>query len=276
MAQQISVVEKNVRTEQRERIYLGNNRALTRLLWGQKIIVDTEDLSLSPHILLDGYWERWISEVFLKAIKPGMHVIDIGSNLGYYSLLAGRLLGAKGRLTCFEANPVMADITLRNLDINGFGGISEVISKAVYKEESTLPFTILKRHKGSSGLFVGSSEIQNVFHESSEKILVPTVSLDQFFPSGTRIDVIKVDAEGAEPYIFEGAQRLLKENNVQVFMEFDPGIIKDYSIEKFLQMLKTLQFNAYEILEDSSLQYLDENSLKNGARRDLLLKKQNG
>lgn len=68
--------------------YLGNNKALTKTVFGHKIVVDTRDMSLAPHILLDGEWEAWIVRVFLTFVKPGMNVIDVGSNVGFYSLLA--------------------------------------------------------------------------------------------------------------------------------------------------------------------------------------------
>ena len=78
-------------------IYLGNNIALTKTIYGQKMYVDTRDQSLTPHILLDGDWEGNITKVFLANVKSGMHVVDIGANVGYYSLLAGRKIGKNGK-----------------------------------------------------------------------------------------------------------------------------------------------------------------------------------
>jgi SAM-dependent methyltransferase len=142
-------------------VYIGNNRALTKTIYGHKIIVDTRDLSLSPHILIDGYWESWITNVFLKLVKPGMNVVDIGCNVGFYSLLAAEKIGSSGNLICFEANPEMADLVFQNIQINGFGGRSKIINKAVYSENIPLTFNINKKFLGGSSLWADEAHVKN-------------------------------------------------------------------------------------------------------------------
>lgn len=99
----------------RKAIYLGNNRAVTTTVYGHKILVDTRDVSLSPHILIDGFWEKWITDVFLRMVKPGMRVVGIGSNIGFYSLLTADRVGENGFVTCFDANAELADLTFHSL-----------------------------------------------------------------------------------------------------------------------------------------------------------------
>ena len=134
-------------------VYLGNNRALTKTIYGHKMYVDTRDRSLTPHILLDGYWEKWITNVFLHLVKPGMSVVEVGANVGFYSLLAAQHIGDAGRLVCFEANNELCDIVFENLMINGFLSRSSVVNKAVYSENTTLTFNIYEKHLGSSSLW---------------------------------------------------------------------------------------------------------------------------
>lgn len=57
------------------------------------MFVDTDDLSLSMHLISEGYWEFWLTEVVAKLVKPGMTAVDIGANLGYFSLMMGELVG---------------------------------------------------------------------------------------------------------------------------------------------------------------------------------------
>jgi hypothetical protein len=76
----------------RDMIYLGDYTALTRTIYGHKMYVDTRDVSLAPHLLLDGYWEQWITNIFRELVKPGMTVVDVGANFGYYSVLAASLV----------------------------------------------------------------------------------------------------------------------------------------------------------------------------------------
>ena len=115
-------------------VYVGDNLALTRTIYDHKIYVDTRDLALAPHILLDGYWEQWITNVFLSVVQPGMRVIEIGANMGWYSLLAAANIGPAGKLLSFEANPRMAEILRRNISINGFLDRAQVVNKAVSRQ----------------------------------------------------------------------------------------------------------------------------------------------
>ena len=91
-------------------MYLGNDTAITRTAYGHKLFVDTRDISLTLHLLLDGDWEHWIATVVRRTVKPGMVAVDIGSNCGFYSLLIADGVGSAGRLYAFEANPRMHDL----------------------------------------------------------------------------------------------------------------------------------------------------------------------
>ena len=259
----------------RQAIYLGNHLALTKTIYGHKMYVETRDISLAPHILIDGYWEQWITNVFRQSIQPGMQVLDIGANIGWYSVLAADLIGPNGRLTSFEANPAMAEIAYRNLMVNGFATRASVEQKAVYSESKQLEFQIYEHHMGSSSLFASKDSAAS-FHDTLMSLQVQAVSLDEFLPAGSQIDFIKIDAEGAEPYILKGAARLLSENrHVQIMMEFAPSIITvSYgSIEHFLDQIAALGFSVWRIAHDSTLIKSSLEDLSNVAHCDVILKR---
>lgn len=252
-------------------VFLGDHLALTKTIYGHKIYVDTRDVSLAPHILMDGYWEQWITNVFRQLMRPGMHVLDIGANIGWYSLLAADLIGPTGRLTSFEANPAMADIVYRNLMVNGFLDRAKVEAKAVYSESKVLEFQVYEHYMGSSSLFATAESAASL-----KTLRVDAVSLDEFLPAGSKIDFIKVDAEGAEPYILKGAARLLSENrHVQIMMEFAPSIIvPSYgSIELFYREIAALGFSVWRIGHDSALVKSSLDDLSSVAHCDVILKR---
>jgi hypothetical protein len=85
--------------------YLGDNTALCRVLGRYKMYVDSQDFGLSPHLMLDGYWEMWVTEALVSLVRPGMVVADIGANLGYYALLLADLVGDAGMVHAFELTP---------------------------------------------------------------------------------------------------------------------------------------------------------------------------
>jgi FkbM family methyltransferase len=263
------------KTETRPAVYLGNNRILTRTIYGHKIIVDSRDISLAPHILIDGFWEKWITNVFLDLLEEGMTVLDIGANIGYYSLLAADKIGTKGRLVCFEANPELSDVVFYNLQINGFGTNSEVISKAVYSEDSKLTFNVYEKYLGSSSLW-GNDAHAEIYHDKIKKIIVDGIALDSHFPAATKIDFIKIDAEGAEPYILKGAKRVLNDNpNVIVMMEFAPAIINVAygSVEFFYKEIRSLGFDIFRIEHNSKLHKLTLSEAIQTPHCDVILKK---
>lgn len=103
-------------------VYLGDNVAMCRVLGRYKMYVDTRDLSISSHLLLEGYWEMWVTEAMMRHVRPGMTVLDIGANLGYFTMLLADLVGHEGRVLAFEPNPEMASRTQRSISVNGFGG----------------------------------------------------------------------------------------------------------------------------------------------------------
>jgi FkbM family methyltransferase len=256
-------------------IYLGNNKALTKTAYGHKMLVDTRDLSLSPHILMDGMWESWIAKVFIDLLRPGMKVIDVGSNIGFYSLLAADKIGESGHLTCFEANPEISSLVFHNLHLNGFHNRSEVVTKAVYSHSTTLEFKVFESYLGSSSIWADDAHA-NAYRDQLRTINVETISLDEYFPENAQIDLIKMDVEGAEPYVLKGARRIISSNpQVLIIMEFAPSVLKvSYgSIEKFYDEISSYGLTIYKINNDSTLTIMPLAEAKQITWTDVVLKK---
>jgi len=106
--------------------YLGDHTALCRILGRFKMFVDTRDIGLAGHLMLDGYWEMWVTEAIVSLVGEGMVVADIGANLGYFTLLMAELVGETGRVHAFEPNPQMAKLVEKSLSVNGFGSRVDV------------------------------------------------------------------------------------------------------------------------------------------------------
>lgn len=275
VAQSITNAEKP--SAQRLCVYMGNERALTETIYGHKMYVKTTDLSLAPHILLDGFWENWITKVFIREVSTGMVVIDIGANIGYYSLLASEAVGPGGMVYCFDANPDVNEILFQNLEINGFLSRSKVINKAVFSETIELELSVCGKHQGGSSIYLDESSVE-IYHDSFTKIKVPAISLDDYFPEGTKVDFIKVDAEGAEPDIIKGASRLLNENkDIKILMEWNPVMLNrpGKSLHEFYTSLQSYGFYAFRIAHDSSLVLETFEELSSVSHCDILLKRHN-
>lgn len=241
-------------TPPRNVVYLGNDLLLTTTRYGHKMFLVASDRSLTPHIALDGYWEQWITDVFRRIVQPGMHVVDVGANVGYYTMLAAQAVGETGRVTAFEANPALADVVHRNMDVNGFLGRVEIVSKAAYSEVAELNFSIYRNYKGSSGLW-GSNEDAAIFRDQVDVISVPAVPLDVQL-AGQKVDFLKIDAEGAEGHILLGAQRLIAENpGLQLLIEYAPRFIASCfeSVDRFHDLLQRYGLEPHVVNHDATL-----------------------
>lgn len=262
---------------QRMAVYLGDHKALTRTIYGHKIFVDTHDIGITPHILLDGFWEQWVTDLFRSLLRPGMTVVDIGANLGYYSILAADGIGPAGRLVAFEANPGLAEFLHSNLAVNGFLDRSTIEPQAVLASSGTVRFGVFERYLGGSSIY--ASEDTAVSQRDKIKMIdVPTISLDAYFRPGQKIDLIKIDAEGAEPSILQGARRVLTENqDIEVIMEFAPSVFeKGYgSAGKVYEDIAAMGFAIYRIEHDGSLTEASRDMLAGIDRHwDILLRRQ--
>ena len=202
-------------------VYLGDSTALTRTVFGHKLYVDTRDISLAPHLLLDGEWEMWITRVFRELVRPGMTVVDIGANVGWYTLLAAHDAGPGGRVVAFEANPRLAQLVRRSVAVNGFSATTVVEATAVADRSGEVTLHVLAEHHGSSSI----EKDFLAFHDSHETLTVPATTLDAYVAAhGLQIDLLKIDAEGAEPLIVRGARETIAATpGIQILLEYAPA-----------------------------------------------------
>lgn len=262
-----STQEATGRGERGTSIYCGNNKALTRTVWGHKLYVDTRDANLSPGLVLDGHWEKWLNRPYLESLREGMVVVEVGANIGYYTVLAGSRIGPAGHIYAFEANPDVFELLWRNLEINGLLGRATLTNKAVLDKPGTTSFHILREHAGAGSISPLSGDF---FREEVRTIEVQTIALDDFL-SGTdrKLDLIKLDAEGSEPLALEGMSGLLENNpQITIFCEFTPHLISGTGVkpQDFLDSLEARGFILRSIdgdgeIRETSAEQLLENDL---------------
>lgn len=206
----------------RQAVYCGGNRVLTQLVDGHKIFVDSRDVSIAPHLILDGYWEDWISDVARAELRPGMKVVEVGANVGYYTLLISKAIGPSGRLISFEADPEMAKLVHANIAINGYSDRAHCIEAAVCDQSQDQTFYRKRDFKGGSSL-VDLQEVAKSQHDAIDIITVPGVTLDEALVAFGPVDFMKIDAEGAELRILQGAAEVLsRSRHIRMIIEFHP------------------------------------------------------
>ncbi len=195
---------KCTHTPPRTYAYLGGNRALTQLSTGAPFFVNTDDRGISPWIILGGHWETFVDDILTQLAKPGMAFLDIGANMGYYSAKIGSLVGQQGRVYSFEPNPELYSFLVDNVNINGLRKQASTWNLALSDQPGRADL-----HFGYHNMGGGSLGGKGA---STHTVSVEVDTLDRLLAPGTRVDLIKIDAEGFEPKILLGAQRVLREN----------------------------------------------------------------
>lgn len=235
---------------------LGNNRALCRILTRYKIYIDTRDESIVPHLVMDGFWEQWLSQALARIIKPGDNCLDIGANMGYYSVLMSALSGDRGRTVAVEPNPAICQLLRASAGIN-YPGFS-VAECALSNKAGKMVLHIPDNYSGDASLI--ERPLRVGMHRS--KVKVETITLDSLLDrmDMRKIDVIKMDVEGAEPMVFEGMTRMVAENpGLRIIIEYSPHLyadpvgftrmlFKDFNVHRIGDEMEVLQESAMEEL----------------------------
>ena len=155
----------------------------------------------------EGGGEPEVQETLQQHLRAGMIFYDVGANIGFFSLLAARLVGKEGRVVAFEADPEIAARLREHVARNEFGWIT-VEEKAVWSEPRAVFFA---RTDPASSPDRGLGHV--VTSGGGDTIEVSAESLDDYTWTQPPPDFLKCDVEGAEVEVFRGAERLLKRRN---------------------------------------------------------------
>ncbi|MCG7409947.1 FkbM family methyltransferase [Paenibacillus sp. ACRRX] len=198
--------------------YIGNQRMLLKTGYGGLLICPSDDLSLMPFLALTGVFESPLTNYFSRMVKPGQVVVDVGANIGYFSVLLGHLIGQTGHLYAYEANPHLLHFLNDNLSLNYLHDRTQVRQEAVYHEPGDVTFHIAKRFMGNSSIREHDQSYNQHYTDEFEIVSVKAAVLDQELKHLPRIDWLKVDIEGGEYEAFLGMEQLLRNKvNVTVF-----------------------------------------------------------
>lgn len=182
---------------------------LERRFYGFRLTLDVSRSSVQRLLYLEG--ERFIAErqILRRLLGPGISVVDVGANIGYYALLFARLTGPEGRILAVEPEPDNLIELRRNLTHNRIAG-AEVIAAAAGREDGE---TWLER--GINGR-VSTGGVGGV--------RVALRRLDTLL-AGRPVDLIKIDVEGYEGEVLAGAAETLAGRRPDLFVEVHPTLL---------------------------------------------------
>jgi FkbM family methyltransferase len=208
-----------------------------------KMYVRLDDWAVGARIAVKRTYEAHVTRVIQPLLKTDAVVIDIGANIGYYTLLSAASVGAGGKVIAFE--PSLANCALLEMSVrtNNFDNV--VLHAKVVTDKNG--FATL-RMDDSNGTISQSKELVHSSH-------VATVALDTFLQDESRIDLIKMDIEGAEGLALNGMKRILRQHRPIILTEFSPHALSEtsgMSPEDFLDELRRLDYALYVIHNSDS------------------------
>jgi FkbM family methyltransferase len=182
-----------------------------------------------------GTGEPAVQQALAENLRAGQTFYDLGANIGFFSLMAARLVGPAGRVICFEADPEIAARLRENLAYNKFEQAA-VEQKAVWSRAGVIRFARVEPAASPDRGLGHVQAAENV--DSNTTIEVVAVSLDQYSESHPLPDFVKCDVEGAEVEVFAGAERLLSEKR--------PGLLVEmHSVENHARLKKKFSELGY-------------------------------
>lgn len=165
------------------------------------LTADWSDTSIVPSLLFMRRYEPTYSRHLDKLVDPGMTVVDVGSHIGYYAVRYSRMVGRSGAVVAFEARSDMSDMLRRNISDNTGGASVKVIQAAAsnYCGSGTLVHDI----GNGGGASLAPRAVMNP--GTAERVRVTTIDLEPCSRNLERIDILKIDVQGLELKVIEGA-----------------------------------------------------------------------
>jgi len=199
---------------------------------------EADNLKLS----IFGAYEPLETELVKKEVKKGDVALDIGANIGYYTLVLARIDG--GKVFAFEPDPSNFALLKKNVEANGYKNVV-LVQKAVSNQTGRARLYLSPTTPADHRIFDSG--------DGRQSVAIETVRLDDYFKNfNGKIDFIKMDAQGAEGGVIQGMLNLLKKNhNVKIAMEFSPNLLQKNGTAPAdcLNLLTGLGFKLFEIAE---------------------------
>ncbi|MEV0373116.1 FkbM family methyltransferase [Streptomyces sp. NPDC050636] len=223
-------------------------RRVTEARFGARFAVDTQDL-IQRFLYTFGLWEPHMTRWLQRRLQPGDTFVDVGANIGYFSLLASQLVGGKGRVVAIEAAPACHRRVLQHVEMNGCINV-RAVNAGVSDDQKTLTFILASStNLGAASIVPYEGLAESTF--DVEAYPLPDL-LDPEEITSAR--VIKIDVEGAEGGVVRGMAPMLDKlrPDVEITVEVSPDRMERLgdSVTELLETMREHGFHTYRLAND--------------------------
>jgi FkbM family methyltransferase len=203
-----------------------------------------EDQVVSAKLRKDLCWEAYETELTLKHLQPGDIYVDVGANIGYYTLIAAQRVGVQGTVIAYEPEPDNFKLLESNVTLNGLPQV-QIFPYALYDKNTDGKLFLSADNFGDHRIYSAgenrlSREIQLVHGDGHLSQLTD------------KIDFLKIDTQGSEFFVVKGLQQSMMKNHqhLRIMLEFCPYGIRHSGANghEFVQLLDSLDMQ-YHIID---------------------------
>lgn len=172
---------------------------------------------VTPALQADGTWDPEDGAALAAALEPGMTFVDVGAHVGYFAILAARIVGPSGRVVAVEPDPLNFELLRANIERLGLSWV-EAVNAAAWRSGGTLELTRSGENSGDHRVGFPARE--------RERVTVRAVTLDDLV-GDAQVDVALLDTQGSERAVLEGMRHVIARSRPRLQLEFWPDAIRD-------------------------------------------------
>lgn len=226
-AGKISRIMKNFQKQQDEKIIRAVNESWNRLYnsnvffeynLNNDVKINLYKDSVLSRLIYDGF-EKEETDFLERTLKKGDFFVDIGTNIGLFSLLAAKIVGVEGKVLCFEPAPLTFSRLNENLELNN---LKNVVTRNIGLSDNNGELTFYVSNNGYDA-WNSFAPSQNNKLEGSIKVPVGTLDLELKDIDKSKIKLVKIDVEGWEKFVLNGGK--------DFFIEFSPIVMVEFTEE---------------------------------------------
>jgi FkbM family methyltransferase len=229
-----------------------DKRAIVNGPGGYRIFVNLGDLYVSWGIIFGNY-ESTEAGFITRNLPKGGCLLDVGANIGFYSLLARSVVGESGSVHAFEPRSRAFHMLEESIKENGFHNVyAHNVALGAQDGTAELAFAKDEFNLGGSQLSTGQELNANLVETES----ISVKALDEFELRTPMINMIKIDIEGAEPLFFEGARRTIAMFKPKIISEINgPHLqsVSRMSVADFVRLVVGMGYSAHLLNMDSTI-----------------------
>ena len=183
-----------------------------------ELYVQEHDWDIGENLIETKLYEPHVTSFLKEHLQEGMTFVDVGANVGFFTLTAATKVGKSGKVVAVECNPLNVELIYMSLHRNGIDHVT-VYPFAVGDAQKLMSFSW-----GFSNGFV-----DELAKDDDEAFIVQAVTLDSLLKNEIRVDVVKMDIEGSEAKAWQGMQETIAKHHPVFLMEFFPALLERVS-----------------------------------------------